>query len=98
MTMDHGAPSGVPAVFVTRGSRVESVHAVAACVADAGGRLALALGDIETPVYLRSAAKPFIAAASGVPRWSRRVSTSVSTREMKKEATDLIEVRSRPAA
>ena len=60
--MDHGAPSGVPAVFVTRGSRVESVHAVAACVADAGGRLALALGDIETPVYLRSAAKPFIAA------------------------------------
>ena len=60
--MDHGAPSGVPAVFVTRGSRGESVHAVAACVADAGGRLALALGDIETPVYLRSAAKPFIAA------------------------------------
>ena len=55
-------PSGVPLIEVTRGPLVESVHSVAACVADAGGRLALALGDIETPVYLRSAAKPFIAA------------------------------------
>ena len=33
-----------------------------------------------------------------VPIWSRRVSTSESTREMKKEATERIAARSRPAA
>jgi L-asparaginase II len=41
---------------------VESVHAVAACVADARGRVEAAYGTIDVPVYLRSAAKPFIAA------------------------------------
>lgn len=39
------------------------MHAVAACASDATGRVSLALGDIETPVFLRSTAKPFIAAA-----------------------------------
>jgi L-asparaginase II len=39
------------------------VHAVAACGADDRGNVKLAMGDIEVPVYLRSAAKPFIAAA-----------------------------------
>ena len=47
---------------VTRGALVESVHAAAACAVSASGRVALALGDIDAPVYLRSAAKPFIAA------------------------------------
>jgi L-asparaginase II len=56
--------TGVPAVGVTRGSLLESVHAAAACAVDARGRLALAVGDVETPVFLRSAAKPFIAAAA----------------------------------
>jgi L-asparaginase II len=42
---------------------VESVHAVAACAADTRGRVLLALGDVDGPVYLRSAWKPFIAAA-----------------------------------
>lgn len=46
-----------------RGAVVESVHALAACAASADGSVALAYGDIDTPVYLRSAAKPFIAAA-----------------------------------
>ena len=50
-------------VRVTRGELVESVHEVAACVADARGAVAWSSGDIERPVYLRSAAKPFIAAA-----------------------------------
>jgi L-asparaginase II len=36
---------------------------VAACVADAAGRVELAYGAIDVPVYLRSAAKPFITAA-----------------------------------
>jgi L-asparaginase II len=56
-------PSGVPLIEVTRGPLVESVHSVAACVADARGDVKFSLGDIEAPVYLRSAAKPFIAAA-----------------------------------
>ena len=56
--------AGVPAVRVTRGGRVESVHAVAACVCDPHGEIVLKAGTVETPVYLRSAAKPFIAAAA----------------------------------
>ncbi len=54
---------GEPFVVATRGSIVESVHAVAAAVAAPDGDLRFAIGDVETPVYLRSAAKPFIAAA-----------------------------------
>jgi L-asparaginase II len=39
------------------------VHHVAACAIDASGRVSYRAGDSEVPVYLRSAAKPFIAAA-----------------------------------
>jgi L-asparaginase II len=39
------------------------VHAVAACAVDPSGAPALSLGDVDTPVFLRSTAKPFIAAA-----------------------------------
>jgi len=56
--------AGVPAVAARRGGRVESVHHVAACAADARGEIALSIGTVETPVFLRSSAKPFIAAAS----------------------------------
>ncbi len=56
-------PSGVPFVRVVRGALVESVHAVAACAVDERGKVALALGDVDVPLYLRSAWKPFIAAA-----------------------------------
>jgi L-asparaginase II len=55
--------SGVPLVGVTRGPRLESVHAVAACACDVEGNVLLALGTIDEPVFLRSAAKPFITAA-----------------------------------
>ncbi|MDP9025050.1 MAG: asparaginase [Candidatus Eremiobacteraeota bacterium] len=58
------AIQGKPVVQVTRGDLVESVHNVAACALTAGGDVLLSLGDIETPVFLRSAAKPFIAAAA----------------------------------
>ena len=51
------------AVEVWRGERVESRHRVRACVADAAGRVLLALGDIDEPVYPRSAVKPFQALA-----------------------------------
>jgi L-asparaginase II len=55
--------SGVPFVGVRRGPRLESVHAVAACACDVEGNVLLALGTIDEPVFLRSAAKPFITAA-----------------------------------
>jgi L-asparaginase II len=51
-------------VEVTRGELVESTHRVALCVVDADGREIYAAGDVEMPVYLRSTAKPFIAAAA----------------------------------
>jgi len=44
-------------VEVIRGSLVESRHAGAIAVADASGRLLLALGDVERPIYPRSAIK-----------------------------------------
>jgi L-asparaginase II len=50
-------------VEVTRGDLVESVHHVAACAVDARNQIVYATGDVDSPVYLRSAAKPFIAAA-----------------------------------
>jgi L-asparaginase II len=46
-----------------RGDRVESVHHIAACAVDAAGDVVFSLGDIESPIFLRSSAKPFIAAA-----------------------------------
>ncbi len=44
-------------VEVLRGSLVESRHRGAIAVADAGGRAVLALGDVDRPVYPRSAIK-----------------------------------------
>jgi L-asparaginase II len=44
-------------VEVTRGGRVESCHRGTVAVVDADGKTVLALGDISTPVYPRSAVK-----------------------------------------
>ena len=55
---------GVAAVEVRRGAFVESRHRIVACASDASGRVLFAMGDIDRPVYLRSAAKPFIAATA----------------------------------
>src|SRR5579863_740818 len=55
---------GIPLIEVTRGSHVESVHRIAACASDDRGNVSLAMGSIDIPVYLRSTAKPFIAAAA----------------------------------
>jgi L-asparaginase II len=46
-------------VEVLRGAVVESRHAGAVAVSDAEGRLVIGLGDVERPVYPRSAVKPF---------------------------------------
>jgi L-asparaginase II len=55
-----------PEIFVdvSRGDYVESVHRVAACAVDASGVIVFEAGDVESPVFLRSTAKPFIAAAA----------------------------------
>jgi L-asparaginase II len=59
----NGTLSGEPFVGVFRGDRVESVHAVAACVCDTSGEVKFALGTIDVPVFLRSSWKPVFAAA-----------------------------------
>ena len=45
-------------VEVTRGALVESVHRGSVAVVHADGAVRLALGDVATPVYTRSALKP----------------------------------------
>jgi L-asparaginase II len=57
------AVEGVPYVAVTRGGYVESLHRIAACALDGEGSTLLSIGEPEAPVFMRSAAKPFIAAA-----------------------------------
>ncbi|WP_207455933.1 asparaginase [Azospirillum sp. SYSU D00513] len=52
-----GAPEAPILVEVTRGGMVESVHRGRACIVDAGGRVLARWGDIESPVYPRSAIK-----------------------------------------
>ena len=51
-------------VEVRRGPRIESRHRVAVCAVSISGRTLFETGTVDTPVFLRSAAKPFIAAAS----------------------------------
>src|SRR3712207_6194661 len=50
-------------VEVTRGDMVESRHRGAVAVIDGSGTMVLAIGDIEAPVYPRSAIKPLQALA-----------------------------------
>ncbi|HEV2562887.1 MAG TPA: asparaginase [Rhizomicrobium sp.] len=45
-------------VEITRGSLVESVHRGAIAIADAGGALIFAMGDVEAVIYPRSSLKP----------------------------------------
>lgn len=54
--------AGKPLVEVRRGGHLESVHYVAACACSPDGKLALEIGDIQTPIFVRSALKPIIAA------------------------------------
>ncbi|MGQ9364741.1 asparaginase [Azospirillum sp. ST 5-10] len=51
-------PAGAPIlVEVTRGGTVESRHRGHACIVDAGGRVLARWGDVEAPVFPRSAIK-----------------------------------------
>ena len=70
-----GAVTKAPPVLarVYRGPHVESVHRGSLVAADDRGRLVASCGDAETPVFVRSAAKPFQAlpllAAGGEKRF-----------------------------
>ncbi|MEM9104994.1 MAG: asparaginase, partial [Pseudomonadota bacterium] len=44
-------------VEITRGGRVESTHRGAAVVVDSDGRILFQMGDIDAPVFPRSAVK-----------------------------------------
>ena len=57
----HSSPDSARLPFtvtVTRGPMVESRHQVIAAISDAEGRLLKSWGNVESPVYLRSAIKP----------------------------------------
>lgn len=56
-------PAAPIAVEVTRGSMVESIHRVIAAVVDRHGKPVLSWGDIDRPIYPRSAIKPLQALA-----------------------------------
>ncbi len=63
---EHLEPVAVPqraAVVVTRGGIVESQHAIRYAVAEPSGAIIESAGDIDSPTFLRSAAKPLICAA-----------------------------------
>ncbi len=62
-------------VEVIRGAIVESAHTGAIAIADTEGRLVLALGDVERPVYPRSAVKALQAHSAGRERGGRGVRT-----------------------
>jgi len=57
------APAHPILAEATRGAMVESRHRASVAVVDAGGKVVLSAGDIEAPVYARSAIKPLQALA-----------------------------------
>jgi len=56
---DQKPPANPVLIEVTRGEMVESRHRLAVAVVDAAGKLVESWGDIERPIYGRSAIKPF---------------------------------------
>jgi len=61
MPSHHPTPQPPLLIEVTRGNLVESRHRCAAAVCDAEGKVLRQWGDIEQPVYGRSAIKPLLA-------------------------------------
>ncbi len=65
MAFDHSATLTPPTdraapilVEATRGAMVESSHRGIAAILDAAGKVVMSWGDVDTPVYARSAIKP----------------------------------------
>jgi L-asparaginase II len=61
MPSQHPTPQPPLIVEVTRGNLVESRHRCAAAVCDAAGKVVRQWGDVEQPIYGRSAIKPLLA-------------------------------------
>ena len=59
LTNEAAEPQTMALVEVTRGAIVESRHRGSLAVVDATGNLIASLGDVVSPIYYRSAAKPF---------------------------------------
>lgn len=60
--MIAGAPAHAPLVELRRGGMVEGVHHGSVVVLGPDGDVLLAVGDVDAPIYPRSAAKPLQAA------------------------------------
>ena len=58
MKFEMKLPSHVPIAFSTRGSAVENVFYGSVAVVDSSGRLIAQAGDIDAPIFTRSALKP----------------------------------------
>ena len=52
-------PQHVPIAISTRGGIAENVHYGSLAVVDAQGKLVASVGDVQTPLFTRSALKPF---------------------------------------
>lgn len=52
-----------PLVVLTRTNHIESIHGGSICVADSSNKTVFCIGDANSKVYLRSAAKPILAVA-----------------------------------
>jgi L-asparaginase II len=61
MPSQHPKPQPPLTIEVTRGNLVESRHRCAAAVCDAAGNVVRHWGDVEQPIYGRSAIKPLLA-------------------------------------
>lgn len=66
----HALPRHIPIAATWRGPHVENVHHGSIAVVAADGRLIAAVGDVDTPVFTRSALKPLqalplVAASAG---------------------------------
>lgn len=74
MSRQDDLPAAVPLMKITRGSIVESLHRGFIAAVDAEGQTIARLGDIETPTWYRSAAKPFqtipIIASGAAAHWN----------------------------
>ncbi|HMN92356.1 MAG TPA: asparaginase [Hydrogenophaga sp.] len=66
-------PDHTPMSVTVRGAHTENVHHGSIAVADSSGRLLAWAGDVDTPVFTRSALKPFQAMPlvhQGADRWA----------------------------
>ncbi len=52
-----------PLVALTRDNKVENIHSGYVCIVDTSNNVLYSIGDVNTKIYIRSSAKPFIGTA-----------------------------------